>query len=216
VDERISQKSQEGKTGPYRGIANDEDGLGTKGASMRLVESQQPTHPLLYREGNEHIRCVHETGPVKGQCCTDLWKGRIVGELRLLYREGNDHVRDVRHTDPVKRADRNGIYHNHKVICDRIHDLQVTRGRSVIGSPPGINWRSANCKREATPFYLSPLGRAAEARAPPAENENIINRKAVTRSVITGQVNRFIGVYSFVYCIVKIDKRTKGALSHHA
>ena len=89
---------------------------------------------------------------------TDLREGRIVGELRLLDREGNDHVCDVRHTDPVKRTDRNGIYHNHKVIRDRIHDLQVTRGRSIIGDPPGSNWRRPRSFiREATTFYLPSL-----------------------------------------------------------
>ena len=44
---------------------------------------------------------------------------------------------------------------------------------------------------------------AAEARAPPPGNENRATRKAVTRNVITSQVNRFIGVSSFVWCIVK-------------
>ena len=43
-----------------------------------------------------------------------------------------------------------------------------------------------------------------EARAPPVGNENRATRKAVTRSVITDQVTRFMGVSSsFVWCIVK-------------
>jgi len=47
----------------------------------------------------------------------------MVGVFRLLYPEGNYPVGDVRDTDLVKRADRNGVCDNHKVIRDRVHDL---------------------------------------------------------------------------------------------
>jgi len=109
-------------------------------------------------EGNNHVCDDHETGPVKGQCWTDLRERRIVGVLRLLDIEGNDPACDVRHTDLVKRADRNGVRHNHKAICHRVNGLQATRGRSIISSPAGSNWRRPGVFiRGATTFYKSPL-----------------------------------------------------------
>src|SRR5438876_7729803 len=94
----------------------------------------------------------------KKQCWTDLREWRIVGVPRLLDIEGNDPACDIRHTDLVKRADRNGVRYNHKAIGHRVNSLQATRGRSIISSPAGSNWRRPWVfKRGAATFYKSPL-----------------------------------------------------------
>lgn len=108
---------------------------------------------------------------------TDLRERRIVGELRLLDIEGNDPAGDVRYTDLVKGADRNGVCHNHKAICDRVNSLRATRGRSIIGGKTGSNWRRPGVFiRGAPTFYKSPL-----------DSSDLLNRptEGVTRIQIT-------------------------------
>jgi len=73
MDECISQKSQQGKTGPHRGVASDEDGLDTQAASVGLEEQQQPGERRRQHHGHRHGLPTHkenqerhDPGPVTG------------------------------------------------------------------------------------------------------------------------------------------------------